>query len=195
VTTRPAAQRIAELLIRAACRRLPGDVREERRREWSAELLAILDDPGVRVAVLRGARALRYAAGICRSAGRLHRSALGASAAVTVPARWASWSRRRPLGRVEWMQAGMTAADDTLQRRAQQTSPLAIVSLVCGMVALVLGPLAIVAIVSGHIARGQIRRTGEGGRGMATAGLILGYVVLVVGIALVVAFVVSLPNF
>ena len=95
--TRPAAQRIAELLIRAACRRLPGDVREDRRREWSAELLAILDDPGVRVAALRRARALRYAAGICRSAGRLHRPAPGA--AVAAPVRWASRSRRRPLNR------------------------------------------------------------------------------------------------
>ena len=60
--------------------------------------------------------------------------------------------------------------------------------MVCGMVALVFGPPAILAIVFGHIARGQIRRTGEGGRGMATAGLILGYAGLVVGIALVVAF-------
>lgn len=56
----------------------------------------------------------------------------------------------------------MTAADDTPQRRAQQANPLAIVSLVCGIVALVLGPLAILAIVSGHIARAQIRRTREG---------------------------------
>jgi hypothetical protein len=72
--------------------------------------------------------------------------------------------------------------------RAQQTNPLAIVSMVCGMVALVFGPLTILAIVFGHIARGQIRRTGEGGRGTATAGLILGYAGLVVGIALVVAF-------
>ncbi|HEY6311306.1 MAG TPA: DUF4190 domain-containing protein [Streptosporangiaceae bacterium] len=82
----------------------------------------------------------------------------------------------------------MTAADDTPLWRAQQTNSLATASMVCGMVALVLGPLAILAIVFGHIARGQIRRTGEGGRGMATAGLVLGYVVLVVGIALVVAF-------
>ena len=86
----------------------------------------------------------------------------------------------------------MTAADDTPQRRAQQTNPLAIVSMVSGMVALVLGPLAILAIVSGHIARRQVRRTGEGGRGMATAGLILGYVVLAAGIALAVAFLGSL---
>jgi hypothetical protein len=62
------------------------------------------------------------------------------------------------------------------------------------MVALVLGPVAILAIVFGHIARGQVRRTGEGGRGMATAGLILGYMVLVVGTALAVAFVASLPS-
>jgi hypothetical protein len=88
----------------------------------------------------------------------------------------------------------MTAADDTPQWRAQQTSPLAIVSMVCGMVALVLGPLAILAIVFGHIVRGQVRRTGEGGRGIATAGLILGYLVLIVGIALVVAFLASLPS-
>ena len=87
----------------------------------------------------------------------------------------------------------MTAADDTPQWRAQQASSLAMVSLVSGLVALVFGPLAILAIVSGHIARGQIRRTGEGGRGMATAGLVLGYVVLVVGIALVVAFLAILP--
>jgi hypothetical protein len=77
---------------------------------------------------------------------------------------------------------------------AQQTSPLAIASMVCGMVALVLGPLAILAIVFGHIARRQVRRTGEGGRGMATAGLILGYMVLVVGTALAVAFLASLPS-
>ena len=41
--------------------------------------------------------------------------------------------------------------------------------------------------------RGQISRTGEGGRGMATAGLILGYGVLVVGTALLVAFL-ALPG-
>jgi hypothetical protein len=88
----------------------------------------------------------------------------------------------------------MTAADDTPQWRAQQTNPLAIASIVCGMVALVLGPLALLAIVSGHIARGQVHRTGEGGRGMAPAGLILGYLVLAVGIAITVAFLASLPS-
>ena len=88
----------------------------------------------------------------------------------------------------------MIAADETPQWRAVQTNPLAIASMVCGMVVLVLGPLAILAIVFGYIARGQVRRTGEGGRGMATAGLILGYMVLVIGTALVVAFLASLPS-
>ncbi len=34
---------------------------------------------------------------------------------------------------------------------------------------------ALIAIVCGHIARGQIRRTGEQGDGLAIAGLVLGY--------------------
>jgi hypothetical protein len=43
-------------------------------------------------------------------------------------------------------------------------------------------------IVLGHLARGQIKRTGEGGRGLATAALIIGYLqvaltVLVIGVA------------
>lgn len=40
-----------------------------------------------------------------------------------------------------------------------------------------------VAIWLGFIARGQIRRTGESGRGLATAGLVLGTAFTVVGIA------------
>ena len=35
-------------------------------------------------------------------------------------------------------------------------------------------------MVLGHVARGQIRRTGEGGSALAMAGLILGYVHLAV---------------
>jgi hypothetical protein len=34
---------------------------------------------------------------------------------------------------------------------------------------------AIIAIVCGHVARSQIRRTGENGDGLAVAGLVLGY--------------------
>ncbi|MGH3914033.1 MAG: DUF4190 domain-containing protein [Pseudonocardiaceae bacterium] len=34
------------------------------------------------------------------------------------------------------------------------------------------------ALVFGHLARKQIRRTGEGGHGLATAGLVIGYLLL-----------------
>nr|WP_256030561.1 DUF4190 domain-containing protein [Leifsonia xyli] len=33
----------------------------------------------------------------------------------------------------------------------------------------------IAGVVCGHIAIGQIKRTGEGGRGLAIAGLVIGY--------------------
>ena len=67
----------------------------------------------------------------------------------------------------------------------------AIVSMICGIVGVIGGCLcgfpviaSIVAIIMGHVARGEIRKAGgmQGGDGMALAGLILGYV----GIGLVV---------
>ena len=68
----------------------------------------------------------------------------------------------------------------------QKTNSTAIISLIFGIAQFVVCPIvgAIVAIVTGHIARGQIARSNgaEGGRGLATAGTILGYV----GLALTV---------
>ena len=62
---------------------------------------------------------------------------------------------------------------------APQTSTLAIVSLVSGIVTWFLLPLlgAITAIITGHMAKSEIRNNpGQySGDGMATAGLILGY--------------------
>ena len=58
-----------------------------------------------------------------------------------------------------------------------KTNALAITSLICGIAQLMFGPLATIpAVVCGHMARGQIRRTGEQGAGMALAGLILGWI-------------------
>jgi hypothetical protein len=70
-------QRTAEYLIRRACRRLPDDIRDERCREWTSELPAILHDPAARFAPLRSARALFYAADASRSARSLRRAARG----------------------------------------------------------------------------------------------------------------------
>jgi hypothetical protein len=54
--------RLGEYLVSRACQQLPGDIREERYREWTAELPAILHDPQVRLAPRRAARMLVYAA-------------------------------------------------------------------------------------------------------------------------------------
>lgn len=61
--------------------------------------------------------------------------------------------------------------------QTERTNSLAMAALICGIAALVgLFPLAVAAIVCGHLARRKIRRTGERGRGLATAGLVLGYI-------------------
>ena len=58
------------------------------------------------------------------------------------------------------------------------TNGMATASLVCGLIGFVAcGLTSVLAIIFGHIAHSQIRRTGEGGHGMAVAGLILGYLV------------------
>ena len=69
------------------------------------------------------------------------------------------------------------------------TNGLAVASLVCGVGQLFIPvlPGSILAIVFGHVARGQIRRTGEKGAGLARAGLILGWAeVVIIVVALVV---------
>ncbi|GHF20465.1 DUF4190 domain-containing protein [Pseudolysinimonas yzui] len=53
---------------------------------------------------------------------------------------------------------------------APPTNTLAILALVLAFV------IAPGGIICGHIALSQIKRTGEGGRGLAVAGLIIGYV-------------------
>ena len=76
-----------------------------------------------------------------------------------------------------------------------KTNALAITSLTCGIAQILFGPLATIpAVVCGHMARGQIRRTGEQGAGMALAGLILGWIgvgftvlVLIIAVLAVVA--------
>lgn len=71
MTSPPVIQRIAEYLIRRASRHWPAGARDERYREWTAELPAILADPDVRP-VPRQSRALRFAVGTIRTARREH---------------------------------------------------------------------------------------------------------------------------
>lgn len=74
----------------------------------------------------------------------------------------------------------------------QRTNGMAVASLVCGLMALpltivLLGVISsIAAIILGHSGRHRIHRTGEGGGGIALAGLILGYVYTVLFVLIVV---------
>ena len=106
----PRVQRICERVIRAACRRLPEDVRAERSREWAAELPAILDDQSIRPAVRRAVRALTYSAGIARTTWQLRRARRGARPGQTShwrdsarPARPANVAVRAAVGLVTWL--------------------------------------------------------------------------------------------
>ena len=64
----------------------------------------------------------------------------------------------------------------------RQYSALAIISLVSGILGVLPVPLlaSVVAVVTGHLARSEIRREPEryDGDGMAVAGLVLGYLML-----------------
>ena len=65
---------------------------------------------------------------------------------------------------------------------AARTNTPAVLALIFG----VLGG-TILPIIFGHIARSQIRQTGESGRGFALAGLILGYLSSAVVLILIIA--------
>ncbi len=78
-----------------------------------------------------------------------------------------------------------------------RTNPLAIVSLVAGLANFAFcGVGAVAAVITGHIARRQIKRSNgtEGGKGLATAGLVLGYIGIGLAAALLVFIVVVAAN-
>lgn len=71
----------------------------------------------------------------------------------------------------------------------QSTSPLAIVSLVSGILGWTFLPMiaAIVAIITGHLARSEIRdHPGMEGDGLALVGLILGYTMIAISVLTVI---------
>jgi hypothetical protein len=80
-----------------------------------------------------------------------------------------------------------------------KTNTLSIVALILGFL------VPIGGIITGHIALGQIKKTGEAGHGMALAGTILGYVLSVGWIVFWIVYIVvivsiasigaSIPNY
>lgn len=58
------------------------------------------------------------------------------------------------------------------------TNGMATASMVLGLIGFfACGVTSVLAVIFGHVAQSQIKRTGEGGSGMAVTGLILGYIV------------------
>jgi DUF1707 SHOCT-like domain/Domain of unknown function (DUF4190) len=89
----------------------------------------------------------------------------------------------RTYGDLDRITADLPAAEAAVVAPVARTNGFAVASLACGLAQFVSGPLATIpAIVFGHMARGQIRRTGEQGAGLALAGLILGWATVILGI-------------
>ncbi len=73
------------------------------------------------------------------------------------------------------------------------TSTMAIVSLIGGIAGWTVLPFlgSIAAIIFGHIAKSEIKKSAGkvGGNGMATAGLVLGYLSIALGMCLICVFI------
>ena len=75
-----------------------------------------------------------------------------------------------------------------------RTSTMAIISLIGGIAGWTVLPFlgSIAAIICGHIAKSEIKKSAGmlGGNGMATAGLILGYLSIALGVCLICVLVI-----
>ena len=75
----------------------------------------------------------------------------------------------------------------------RQTNSLAVVSLVCGILGWTLLPFlgSLVAIICGHMARSEIRRSPQTqeGDGLAVAGLVMGYLVVAMSVLTMLAII------
>ena len=78
--------------------------------------------------------------------------------------------QQQPWQQQSWQQQPWQQPWQQPVPRTPPNNTLATAALVLGLFG-----VAIPAIICGHIARGQIRRTGEHGDGLAVAGLVLGY--------------------
>lgn len=67
---------------------------------------------------------------------------------------------------------------------ATKTNVLSIVALVLSIIG-----FTVIGIILGFVGLSQIKRTGEGGRGLAIAAIIIGFVELVIGIILTIILV------
>jgi hypothetical protein len=70
----------------------------------------------------------------------------------------------------------------------RRTNSMAVASLVCGLAQpFTVGLTTLPAVILGHMAHGQIRRTGEEGNALATVGLVLGWLGIGFAVLLIIA--------
>lgn len=74
------------------------------------------------------------------------------------------------------------------QSGAAGTNGLAIATIITAFI------FPIAAIILGHIARAQVRRTGQEGAGLALAGLIIAYIQVVLGLIVIAVFAIMAVN-
>ena len=74
------------------------------------------------------------------------------------------------------------------QPASERYNVLAIVSLISAFF------VSLAAVITGHIALSQIKRTGEKGRGLAIAGLVLGYLGMIAGIIVALIFFLAIAS-
>ena len=55
--------------------------------------------------------------------------------------------------------------------------------------------MVLTAVITGHMSLSQIKRTGEGGRGLGLTGTILGWVGIALGILMIIAVLALIPFF
>jgi uncharacterized membrane protein len=80
-----------------------------------------------------------------------------------------------------------------VQQPATGTNSMAIASMVLGVAEFfTMGLTAIPAVICGHIARRQMKMTSERGEGLATSGLVLGYMALIFWAVLIAATLVGM---
>jgi hypothetical protein len=101
----------------------------------------------------------------------------------------------RTYGDLDQLTADLPVAREPVVTPVARTNGFAMASLACGLAQFVFGPLATIpAIILGHVARGQIKRTGEQGAGLALAGLILGWAAVILTVFFVVGIAVAFSS-
>ena len=68
-------------------------------------------------------------------------------------------------------------------------SMIPFIGVIFSVIAMFLWIAPVLAVIFGHIGLGQIKRTGEEGRGQAIAGLIIGYVTIALGLIMAIVMI------